>query len=231
LFGNFIHSGDLRLIALGFFVGAGAMTIGGLAELVLGVRAEGKSLENIATPLIAEETEAGPRQQASVRASRELVGATPEDHQETRERKVRVARRAGDRAAHERHGVRAVRPGPGSAFYSPGQIGTAGTTSRWEAASNEAMDREIIATERAVDEMGPSRRRALAHDANARLWGPSASVVHCGRPGRVGASSGSPATASARAGGTEAAPDGWAPGADSRPQPSRPASLTNTPPR
>jgi MFS family permease len=172
LFGNFIHSGDLRLIAVGFFIGAGAMAFGGLAELVLGVRAEGKSLENIATPLTAEEAEAGPRQQASVQAAREPVGATEEEHREARERNVRIARRSGERAAHERHGLRAVRPGPGSAFYSPGQIGTAGTTSRWAAASDEAMDREVAEIERAVDDVGPTRQRALARSIGGRLWGP-----------------------------------------------------------
>ena len=58
LFGQFIHSGDTDLVALGFFIGAGAMALGGIAELALGVRAEQMSLENIATPLSAEEAEA-----------------------------------------------------------------------------------------------------------------------------------------------------------------------------
>jgi MFS family permease len=172
LFGNFIHSGDLRLIALGFFIGAGAMAFGGLAELALGVRAEGKSLENIATPLTAEEAEAEARQQASVLAAREPVGATEAEHREARERNVRVARRSGKRAEHERHGLRAVRPGPGSAFYSPGQIGTAGTTSRWAAASDEALDREVAEIERAVEDQGPTRRRELERSTGGHLWGP-----------------------------------------------------------
>ena len=50
LFGQFIHSGDLRLVAVGFFIGAGAMALGGMAELAFGVRAEQRSLEDIATP-------------------------------------------------------------------------------------------------------------------------------------------------------------------------------------
>ncbi|AEA25671.1 major facilitator superfamily MFS_1 [Pseudonocardia dioxanivorans CB1190] len=171
LFGNFIHSGNLRLIALGFFIGAAAMAVGGLAELVLGVRAEGKSLENIATPLTAEEAEADPGEQASVRAAREPADATEDEHREARERNVRVTRRSGERAA-QRPALRAVRLGPGSGFYSPGQIGTAGTTSRWAAASDEAMDREIAEIERAVDNNVPIRRRALASATGGRLWGP-----------------------------------------------------------
>ena len=172
LFGNFIHSGDLRLIALGFFIGAGAMAVGGLAELALGVRAEGRSLENIATPLTAEEADADPQQQGAIQAAREPARTTEEEHRAARERNMRILRRAAERAADERHGLRAVRPGPGSAFYSPGQIGTAGTTSRWAAASDEAMDREIAAIEGAVEGLGPTRRGALAGYAGGRFWGP-----------------------------------------------------------
>jgi len=58
LFGQFIHSGNQDLVALGFFIGAGVMAVGGIAELFLGVRAEQQSLENIARPLTAEEAEA-----------------------------------------------------------------------------------------------------------------------------------------------------------------------------
>jgi MFS family permease len=54
LFGQFIHSGNLDEVATGFFIGAGAMLLGGVAELLWGVRAEGRSLEAIATPLSAE---------------------------------------------------------------------------------------------------------------------------------------------------------------------------------
>jgi MFS family permease len=172
LFGNFIHSGDMRLIALGFFIGAGAMALGGLAELVFGVRAEGKSLENIATPLTVEEAEAVPQRQGAIQAAREPTRATEKDQRSARERGARIVRRAAERAAHDRHGWRAIRPGPGSAFYSPGQIGTAGTTSRWAAASDEAMDREIAAIEGALDGLGPTRRGALAGYAGARHWGP-----------------------------------------------------------
>ena len=57
LFGQFVHSGDADLVALGFFIGAAAMAAGGVAELFLGVRAEQQSLEDIAKPLSAEEAE------------------------------------------------------------------------------------------------------------------------------------------------------------------------------
>ncbi|MFL6155453.1 MAG: MFS transporter [Marmoricola sp.] len=58
LFGSLIDhasaSGDITKIAVGYFLGAGLMILGGIAEAVLGVRAEGRSLEDLATPLTAE---------------------------------------------------------------------------------------------------------------------------------------------------------------------------------
>jgi MFS family permease len=57
LFGQLIGSGDRGLVAIGFGVGAAAMAFGGIAELVFGVKAERRSLEDIATPLTAEQAE------------------------------------------------------------------------------------------------------------------------------------------------------------------------------
>ncbi|WP_067169950.1 MFS transporter [Microtetraspora niveoalba] len=54
LFGGFIATGSTTLVAVGFFIGAAAMALGGVAELAFGVRAEQQSLEHIAKPLTAE---------------------------------------------------------------------------------------------------------------------------------------------------------------------------------
>lgn len=58
LFGSLIDSasvsGDISRIAVGYFVGAALMVLGGVTEIVLGVHAEGESLESIARPLTAE---------------------------------------------------------------------------------------------------------------------------------------------------------------------------------
>jgi MFS family permease len=51
LFGQFIHSGNPEQVATGFFIGAGAMALGAVAELLFGVRAERRALEAIAEPL------------------------------------------------------------------------------------------------------------------------------------------------------------------------------------
>src|SRR4051794_24366100 len=58
LFGRFVHSGSIDQVATGFLIGAGAMALGGVAELLFGVRAEGRSLEAIAEPLTAAKAKA-----------------------------------------------------------------------------------------------------------------------------------------------------------------------------
>jgi MFS family permease len=54
-FGHLIDSGDAGKVAVAFYVGAGVMILGGVAELFLGVRSEQASLEDIATPMTADE--------------------------------------------------------------------------------------------------------------------------------------------------------------------------------
>jgi MFS family permease len=56
LFGQLINSDKRGDVAIAFYIGAVVMAIGGLAELWLGVRAEGRQLEDIAEPLSAEGT-------------------------------------------------------------------------------------------------------------------------------------------------------------------------------
>ncbi|MGA8208527.1 MAG: MFS transporter [Nocardioidaceae bacterium] len=62
LFGALIQSAseskDITGIAVGYFIGAALMIVGGITEAVIGVRAEGQSLEDIATPLTAEDATA-----------------------------------------------------------------------------------------------------------------------------------------------------------------------------
>jgi MFS family permease len=59
LFGALIEnasaSKDITQIAVGYFIGAGLMIVGGIVEIFLGVKAEGRSLESIAQPLTAED--------------------------------------------------------------------------------------------------------------------------------------------------------------------------------
>ncbi|HET6448857.1 MAG TPA: MFS transporter [Conexibacter sp.] len=68
LFGHLIDSGSQSQVAFGFWLGAGVMAIGGIAELAFGVRAEQKPLEQIARPLTAQ-AGAGERRHGRPRAS------------------------------------------------------------------------------------------------------------------------------------------------------------------
>lgn len=49
------ESGDITRIAVGYFIGAALMVGAGIVAAFLGVKAEGQSLEDIATPLTAED--------------------------------------------------------------------------------------------------------------------------------------------------------------------------------
>ncbi len=57
LFGKLIASGSKGQVAVGFFIGAFVMALGGIAELFFGVKAEGAQLEDIAKPLTVGEAE------------------------------------------------------------------------------------------------------------------------------------------------------------------------------
>jgi MFS family permease len=79
LFGHFIASGSQDQVATGFFIGAAVMALGGIAELLFGVKAEQKQLEDIAKPLTAEggdedEAESGQGKQQPSRRGRYRPG-------------------------------------------------------------------------------------------------------------------------------------------------------------
>jgi MFS family permease len=51
------ESGDVGQVMIAYLIGAAVMAVGGIAEILLGVRAEQKPLEEIAKPITARETE------------------------------------------------------------------------------------------------------------------------------------------------------------------------------
>jgi MFS family permease len=144
LFGRFISSGSVDQVALGFYIGAVVMTIGGIAELLFGVKAERKPLEQIAQPLTA---------QAPQRRRRPDLGR--------------------------------YRPGPGRLSAS----------SRMAASTFlDPVDvhREMEIIVHALEEHGPTERRALAARVGARYWGPGVfgqALQAALREGRVSRSS------------------------------------------
>jgi len=75
LYGHLIGSGhDPHMLFIGYLIGAGAMILGGLVEILLGVAAERLNLEAIAKPLSAIRT-ASASTSASVRTGTGVAGA------------------------------------------------------------------------------------------------------------------------------------------------------------
>jgi hypothetical protein len=79
------------------------------------------------------------------------------------ENRARV--RAERRRERERAGLHRYRLGPGSISASRGWPATAPDSTR-------TLDNEVQAIERALDEHGPTERRALAQMVSSRYWGP-----------------------------------------------------------
>ncbi len=65
IFGQLIGTGNATNLFIAYLVGAGFMVLAAVVELVIGVRAEGQSLENVATPLTAIEEASGKSAAAS----------------------------------------------------------------------------------------------------------------------------------------------------------------------
>jgi len=142
LFGHLIASGSQDQVATGFFIGAVVMAIGGIAELLFGVKAEQKQLEDIATPLTAEGKEA----------------ESTKEEAETKERAATDRPRPAPRRS----------PQPGGTTVA----GSRGMPLWAPSASRADRDREIEIIERALDEKGSANRKELARRVGGRYWGP-----------------------------------------------------------
>jgi len=94
LFGHLINSGNPSTLAIGFYIGAVVMLVGGVAELLFGVKAEQAPLESIAKPLTAEAAEAAPGERESEEEREEAPDARPEIQQARRHRQVAEHERA-----------------------------------------------------------------------------------------------------------------------------------------
>ena len=143
------ESGDPGQVMIAYLIGAAVMAVGGIVELILGVRAEQRPLEEIATPLTAQEAE----------------GGEGEEEDAERQRAEDAERRHRARTDRERAGLRRWRPGPGSRSYSPFP------PPPWEL-RQEWLDQEVELIERALAEHGELGRQELARRIGARQWGP-----------------------------------------------------------
>jgi hypothetical protein len=146
------------------------MAVGGLAEIVLGVPAEQQPLEEIATPLTAEEADGDgaadrehePRAEQDGTEEPVMMGEW-----EAARRRRRIIERIERRRIRERAGMRRFRPGPGGSMYAPRMAGLYDSGDR-----SDDLDREIEVIGSAVDERGALDRRELARAVGASYWGP-----------------------------------------------------------
>jgi MFS family permease len=162
----FEHLGSANTsgVVTAYLIGAAVMAVGGIVELLLGVRAEQRRLEDIAKPITAEEVE---REAAPERAP-----APAEDEAERRHRA---------RSDWQRRGLRRYRPGPGTASFSPFFGQPPEQRQEW-------LDNEIEIVARALEEHGELGREELARRIGARYWGPGrfrAALREAVREGRV----------------------------------------------
>jgi hypothetical protein len=168
LFGHLIETGDRTNVMIAFFIGAGVMAIGGIAELFLGVRSEQAQLEDIAQPLTVEDAEqedAERKDDGDDDEDAERRRAEAERQRRRHELEARVRTRIARRRALERQGLRRYRPGP------PERAAAAWLATTSVDVSDD-LDREIEIIGRALDEHGPTERRALSRLVGARYWGP-----------------------------------------------------------
>lgn len=173
LFGRLIGTEDVGYVAIAFFIGAGVMALGGVAEIFLGVRSEQANLEDIAQPLTASEAEqegvGGTASEAQKDTDQTESAARRDRARDRAELDERVRGRADRRRARETTGSRRFRPGPSESLSS---ARTGGVDPVRVASSERALDREVDAIVRALSEHGTIERRELLRVVGARYWGP-----------------------------------------------------------
>ncbi len=148
LFGNLINSGRISEVATGFFIGAVVMAIGGGAELLFGVRAEQKSLEDIAEPLSVQDADEQPDGGGVVRDASTQRPQRSSPPVTTRRRRDQL------------------RPGPGSSRGWPGMPLPA------QQGPTPSHDREVEAIVRELRQRGGASRSELSRAVGAAQWGP-----------------------------------------------------------
>ncbi len=147
IFGKMIESGEESQVAIAFFLGAFVMALGGIAELLFGVKAEQAELEDIAKPLTAQDAEED-----------DTDGKRPERS-----------------APEHREDARRYRLGPGRTSYSPGMAVSAPVTQQEftreieriasALAENGPLDRRALAGRVGARFWGPGRFHAALREA------------------------------------------------------------------
>ncbi|HTX32396.1 MAG TPA: MFS transporter [Solirubrobacteraceae bacterium] len=168
LFGQLIHSGNKHLVAVGFLIGAGAMALGGIAELLFGVRAEQQSLENIAKPLTVEEAESLLPLPVSPETP-PVAEVYHEQHEALRSHESAETERA--LAAEHRASVQELSASGGGDGQASGRVGVEEREAEMAELRAQAYDERALAHEERARALlvksEPERRAALARAAAA----------------------------------------------------------------
>ena len=159
LFGHLIASGDKSTLAIGFYLGGAIMAVGAIAELMWGVKAENKSLEDIAEPLSATGEGSGTGESGDGEPGIGSEGeATPKEPAATP-----ATTTPGRRPVTGRW--QRYRPGPASVTFSRGYP-------LQSSAGPVDAGPEIEALVKVLEENGEMSREELAQKVGARRWGP-----------------------------------------------------------
>jgi MFS family permease len=163
LFGHLIATGNAETLAIGFYIGAAMMAVGGIAEVLFGVRAEQESLEDIATPLSATAVD-GPEGGAA--RSADLRPQIQEARRHREEAVQERARAAEHRAlAHEQRGAAIERGEEGA---PEGEIEEAlAQVAELHAQAQEELASACEETAESQDHEEPGARRAAEERAQA----------------------------------------------------------------
>jgi hypothetical protein len=146
LFGRLVATGRPSAMAVGYVIGGVLMLAAGLTEVFLGVDAEQKSLEDIATPLSA--TGDGGSSGAVAGAAEVATGGSP---------RARPGPRGPHPVPRRRTGRQIWAPMPQASVYPR---------------TNPYLAREVDALVAALDSAGPQTSLQLSRTAGARYWGP-----------------------------------------------------------
>jgi MFS family permease len=174
LFASWISSGHRGLVATAFLIGAGVMALGGVVELLFGVKAERAQLEDVAAPLAevsGDATDTGGAGEAPGEPG-ELEGGRLEALRHRERAAMERARAAEHRAT--AHDLLAAATTPG---YQAAEAARARADEE-EVLARIADQLALAADERAVAAEEPAelaaaaaRERALAHEEEARHLG------------------------------------------------------------
>jgi MFS family permease len=153
LFGALINTKHVTPVFWGYTLAAGLMAVSGIVAAFMAVDAEGKQLEDIATPITAAEAE--------------VVGGADEQKQPERPETTQVE-----------PATAAAAPATAAAASRGRRFGR-GTSHGWAPAASysttidEDLRDEVAAIETALrDSDAPMRRETLKQAVNSRFWGP-----------------------------------------------------------